>query len=235
MDEDAGSTAGTGGAALRRALEEEVARVEARSDLVDGALRRGRARLRRRRAAGGVASALVLVAGVALVVQLPGRGASTAESAAAGSAESAGPQAASSSAAADAEDGTAAELGPLEDSAAEVAGGFTVRRTVDGSLAVVASPSSTKGSDQARIAGDLTVVTGGCLGFRYDDGTETVVVWPSTTTVLDDAVGVEVPGTGTYRVGDPVEGSGGSADRTFEGPLAGCPGTGVAFLDGDRW
>lgn len=116
------------------------------------------------------------------------------------------------------------------------AGAFRAVETVDGSLAVVrpASWGGGGGGNDAAISGTLAVVDGGCLGLGDDGGSQIVVVWPSGTAALPDDVGIDVPGMGTYRLGDEVEGGGGSTRADFEGPLAGCPADDVFFLNEDQ-
>lgn len=207
--------------------------------VVAGAVRRGRARLRRRRLLARAGAALALVTGGGLVVtQLPVGPVSQGEAASAGaggggdSAASATPGSADQGAREDAAAPTGESAAALE---AAPAGGFTALRVGDGSVAVLQRPPSGPSvSAAAIVAGTLAVLDGGCLGFRDDDGTQTAVVWPSGTTALADGVGVAVPGMGAYRVGDAVEGGGGYGDAVFEGPLAGCPSAEVAYLDEDQ-
>lgn len=116
-------------------------------------------------------------------------------------------------------------------------GDETAVQTVDGSLAVLRPPppllGGTGGPD-AIVAGTLAVLDGGCLGFRGEDGSQLAVVWPSGTTALPDAVGVDVPGMGAYRLGEAVEGGGGYGGVPFQDVVVECSSTQVAYLNEDQ-
>lgn len=115
------------------------------------------------------------------------------------------------------------------------AGELTAVEAVDGSIAVVRPPpEGPGGGTEALVLGELAVLDGGCLGFRDEDGGQTLVVWPSRTTALPDVVGVDVPGMGAYQLGDAVEGAGGYGDAVLGGPAGGCPSTEAAWLNEDQ-
>ncbi|MCZ2859627.1 hypothetical protein [Blastococcus sp. VKM Ac-2987] len=72
-----------------------------------------------------------------------------------------------------------------------------------GEVTVLVSEQSEAGMDA--LGGGRLVVVGGCLGAGGY-----VIVWPSGTEVVhEDPVTIDVPGLGTYGLGDEVEVAGG--------------------------
>lgn len=240
-----------GSAQVRTALREVTAGVAADDALVAGAVRRGRSRLRRRQRVvrAGTALALVTVVGLAGTQLVSSGGpqgsAGSASSGGGGSAsEAAGGDAAASSSSASSSSGegasapeaSSAETGPQssELDSAELADAFPTLEIAGGALAVIGPvPEVPRAASTQRVAGEVIVVDGGCLGLIPEDGAPTTVVWPSTTTVLEDGAGVLVPGLGPVRVGDVLDAAG-SYGGAADGLPAGCPSSQVAVLDQDQ-
>ncbi|WP_460784704.1 hypothetical protein [Microbacterium tumbae] len=85
-------------------------------------------------------------------------------------------------------------------------GGVTLR---GGNAATLITDDGFLTGDEAAISGTVTITQAGCVGISAQ-GTSYPAVWPRGTTAVDGTeVAIDIPGIGTKRLGDEVQGTGG--------------------------